>query len=389
MRRIHLRIISFILFFILLFTGFQLAKNKPLWNDEIYSQTGPVQGQSYGDMFLGKISEGSNAPLFYVIQKTLCLLAKYKLSIAGTSWFIVDQKSQIILRVFPNFYMALAITFIFYFFSRHYSVWAGFYALLVSFSSPMIWRYWVEARPYSLWILLTIVQILLFLVMLKDKQKSQNLWKWLMITHILMAFTVVFSLAQMVIISILLWYFGKEKKRLSPPKAYFVVTIISIVICLFYYAQAPKYNFWFDQKNPPVKLLTDCFPIEYIWMCGVYLFFYGFTYFFNKEKRKSLEEGKYCLSLLILTGLAALALLSVFIIKAVEYPNGFAVVSRYFLFLTPVVIIGSSLFSVELFKQFKGNRWISVNLVILFTGLLIIRFMKTYLEIYSLAIYWR
>ncbi len=317
MKSYQLKILSFFLFVLIFFIGIQLAQNKPLWNDEIYSQTGPIQNQSYAEMLAGKIEEGSNTPLFYIIQKTLCLLTRYQLSISEASWFVVDLKSQVLLRLFPNLYMALALTCIFYFFSRYYSLWWGCYAVLVSFSSPMIWRYWVEARPYSLWIFLMVIDIILFLVMVKDEKKAKSLWVWLIVTHILMAFTAVFSLAQIGIVSILLWGFGKEKKALEIPKKYFLGTALAIGIGLFYYTQAPKYHFWFDPQNPPWKLLTDCFPVENMWICGGYLIFYLFIFFIKKEKYAEFRQGQYGLSFLVLTSLSALVLMSIFIIKVV------------------------------------------------------------------------
>ncbi|VAX35580.1 hypothetical protein MNBD_UNCLBAC01-670 [hydrothermal vent metagenome] len=381
------KVVSFFLFFALLIFGFYLAQHKPLWNDEIYSQVGSIQGQSYFDMLSGNIEEGSNSPLFYFIQKTICLITQQKLSFSGASnWYIIDKKLQALLRVASNVFMALAITLIFYFFTHYYSWKAGLYAFLVTLSSPMIWRYWVEARPYALWICLTVIQLVLFFTLIKNKDKRASLWKWFILTHILMAFTAVFSLAQMVILSMILWWFGRQKKWMLPSKLYWIGTVLAIAICLFYYTQAPKYNFWFDQKNPPLKLLTDCFPIEQIVICGIYGIFF---IFFRKGNVAFREEGKYGLTALVLTSLAAGALMGIFIIKAVEYPNGFAVVSRYFLFLTPISIMVTTLFSVHLMRLFKNNFWMTINLSVVLSGLLIVRFMKTYLTIYELAIYWK
>jgi len=116
-------IISIILFLFLFKFGLLLAEHKPLWNDEIFSQTN-VEVRSYAQLFLGKASEGNNCPLFYVLQKAICDLVKYKAPEALIRRQLngVDAFSQIILRLQPVFFMALSIACIFYYFTRFNSI---------------------------------------------------------------------------------------------------------------------------------------------------------------------------------------------------------------------------------------------------------------------------
>ena len=72
------KIVSFLLFIILLTVGTSLAKYKPLWTDEIYSQVRSIEKLSYGAILLGPPGEGNTCPFFYLIQKTICDIFHYK-----------------------------------------------------------------------------------------------------------------------------------------------------------------------------------------------------------------------------------------------------------------------------------------------------------------------
>ena len=151
-------------FFILLAGGFLLSQHKLLWRDEIFTQQSAIDTHSYLDLLTSKIPDGNKNPLFYIIQKAVCDISSFHLPVTYSKEqnFIRDIPSQIILRIPSNIYMSLALALIFYFFARFVSVLAAFYALSVALVSPMVWMYWVEARPYSLWFLLTTIQLLLF-----------------------------------------------------------------------------------------------------------------------------------------------------------------------------------------------------------------------------------
>lgn len=116
--------LSLLLFFVCFRFGLILAESKPIWNDEFYSQLANVQGLSYGKMMAGQVNEGNNAPLFYLIQKVICDIASYQAPEAWVKgdWGYSDYYSRILLRVSPVFFMSLAAVFIFYYFSRVYSI---------------------------------------------------------------------------------------------------------------------------------------------------------------------------------------------------------------------------------------------------------------------------
>src|SRR5207244_2779711 len=127
-------------------------------------------------------------------------------------WNFNDQWTQFLLRISPNFFMSLTLTLIFYFFSRYYSIGLGVYAFLVSISSWMVWMYWVEARPYAQWFFLTTVQLLIFIRLLKEEKDNGRLWNMLLAVNIILSLTIMFSAAQILVVSSALMLFIKNRK---------------------------------------------------------------------------------------------------------------------------------------------------------------------------------
>ena len=201
------------IFIILLVTGFFLSQHKLLWNDELYSQQLVVDTRSYQEILLSQTPEGNKNPLFYLIQKVSCDIFSFHLPAvyADVRSRTRDIPAQIIMRVPSNIYISLAMALMFYFFTRFISVFAAIYALAAALVSPMVWMYWVEARPYPLIFLLTTVQLLLLsCTFIAPKIKTCNK---LFLTHILLALTSSGSIFQISITVLILWWKGKYSKR--------------------------------------------------------------------------------------------------------------------------------------------------------------------------------
>ena len=276
--------------------------------------------------------------------------------------------------------MSLSITLLFYFFTRYYSFGAGAYALLVTLSSFMVWAYWVEARPYALWFFLTTGQLLLFLSLLKDKKNNSFLWTWLAAVHLLLAFTLILSSIQIAIASFLLWAYNIEKSW----RKYFFMTVIPLSVCLFYYSQSMLYSYLLAN---PFQLIFYNIPPERIIIFFVYFIFW-LVYAWQKKKGGSslyptdaFPYGKPYGPLLILMLMAALMLLLIMRFRQPAAVGHTTLSERYFLYLTPVGIIAVVLFSLDLVRVCKRKRWMLANVVMALGGLLIIRFLRTCLEI--------
>jgi uncharacterized membrane protein len=373
---------SFLLFLVLAAGGYTLANHKRVWNDEIYTQVGLEQA-SYGRIIRGKLEEGNNPPLYYVIQKAVSQLVGYRSPPTWhttlSDWKINHPPSRLALRITPVIYMSLAITLIFYHFSRFYSLGTGLYSLFISFSSVMVWRYWAEARPYSLWVLLTTAQSLLFLTILRNKN-SPRLLVWLIVVNFLLSLTAVFSITQIVAVSLLYWLWVRKDV-----KSCFWLGMLPCLICLYYYIQAPKYHFWFEAT--PGQLIRDCFSRERFYLLYIFLFYlvvYGIqrrTQRFHLYQNGTIMEALPYFSFAVLMLFAVGAILLIFKLQASEPGHGFPVSNRYFITLTPISIIAATLLTHNLLASFQDKLWMQVILVVGIGSLVVPKFFKTMTEL--------
>ena len=220
--------------------GFNLAQRKPIWNDEILTQTAAIDKLSYGQIMLGIIKgEGNNHPLFYLIQKATCDLNHYRFPKAWEGEYLFsDPRSQMIMRIAPNIFMSLSVILLFYFFSSCYSWGVGLYTLLLAFSSSMTWIFWAEARPYSLWFFLSVVQSLLLLDVIRKRRFEPLVYRAFVMIHFLLALTAIVSILQIAVISILFWFLIKERRLAS----YIYLTFLPIGVSAFYYFQSSRFK---------------------------------------------------------------------------------------------------------------------------------------------------
>src|SRR6185295_844334 len=108
--------------------GHELSLRRPLWNDEIYTQTTVIDPRLYSDIIFFRIKklEGNSCPLFYVIQKGISDLFQYHFPLSWEhEWSVAEEGSQVIMRLSSNLFMSLSIALLVYFFARYYSWAAG------------------------------------------------------------------------------------------------------------------------------------------------------------------------------------------------------------------------------------------------------------------------
>ena len=85
--------------------------------------------------------------------------------------------------------------------------------------------------------------------------------------------------------------------------------------------------------------------------------------------------------------LEAFALLGFLILKDCGGPQGFALSSRYFVFLSPLGIIATTFFSYEIFKLSRKNLWMTTNVIIVLAGLIILRAIKTFIHLFDVGLF--
>jgi len=370
-------IFTLIIFILCLVAGFRLAEIKPLWNDEIHMQIAIIERFSYKDILLVAMTEGNICPLFYLLHKGICDLFKFRLTqpwVALTE--IHDLSAQRIMSINPIIFMSLTIAILFYFFSTRFSLWAGGYAFIVSLSSYMIWVYWAEARYYSQWVFLTTAQSLLFLAILEEEKINYRKWTLLVVTHFFMAFTIVLSLVQIVSVSILLWIYRRGKWH-----HYIFLTLIPAVVCFVYYYFASKLPFWI--WGDPLTLIFANIPRDRLFLFFIYaivLILFALRQKWGRPKifNEHIElMGRKYFAFFVLIMMAAIAFLIVFILGDTKQQAGFAVSNRYFIFLTPIGIIATALFSIDFVRILSGRKWIQSCLIGGLAFLLYVRISRT------------
>ncbi len=355
-----IKVMSLVLFCAFIVGGLWVSAGKRLWNDEVFSFFNSVNNISYTQMALAKIPEGNNTPLFYAMQKAWLSLGSYRMPVTWVDMHspsvYPDFYSNIFLRFWPVVCMSLAVVGVFYFFSRFYSIWLGLYALLVALSTFMVWAYAFEARPYALWFLLTTIQGCLFIRCWGDQKAYERLVPWLILCHVLLALSVVFSLIQISAVCLLLWVLKDRDWR-----RYIGLWLIPTIMALFYYTHAPKYKFFFVDSMR--ELISANLPTDRLLILALF----GVFWFFNgvKGEAKRLTGAFGGFTLMVLLG--CWVVLATLPLKDPDKIEGFRISNRYFICLAPLGIMATTLFSYYLTQAFKGwMRWLVVLALLVF-----------------------
>ena len=360
------------LFTLLLFIGFLLSQHKLLWIDECFTQHVSVDRPSYADILSLHFPDGNKCPLFYVLQKlnSNIFSFNYPQGQAEGSHDASDVHAQIIIRIPSNIYMSLAMACIFYYFTRFFSLYTAFYAMAISLVSPMVWTYWVEARPYSLWFLLTTAQLLFYCSsVLPPKIKTG---KFIGFIHVLLVLTTPGSILQVSIITLMLFCKGVYKKR-----QLIFPWLLPMCIFLFYYFLVPVYKF---KTFNFMTCLFDAVMPEHLF---VYII-YAVIAWMLSNKHKEYSSNTFFLPVFLLFLLSGCFVLFIDLFT-VNYQFGFF--SRYLIYLVPADTLMFTLASYDLWQWTRKNVWVCMNLSIFLGGLLVVRGLMTYREILATALY--
>lgn len=367
---------SSLVFIACLSIGFWIAQQKYLWNDECYTAVSSVDGQSYISQLSGHIPEGSNAPLFYLLQKSFCQVIGYQIPVAWKEGHWDDNaQARIMLRVIPVVCMSLSIALVFLYFAYAYSFWTALYSLLIYVSSYMLWIYWAEARPYSVIVLVTTIQSLLFLHIVSRKEEGNKEWIALAAAHVFLSLTFIFSLGLIWAASVIIWF-----KRRWDKKRFLLIAVLPTAVALYYYAQAPRYPFYFDLT--PEQLIRDNVSRERFYILLIFAVFLlaswlgtrikWLRYPVNQELNKA---GAYFFFTLLALS-AAFAVLGLFMLNPSPPGEGFPITSRYFIYLMPVGVIASVLMTRAVIQSLFAYWWLQLVIAGLIGYLVVHRFLK-------------
>src|SRR5437870_3872485 len=107
------------LFCVCLFLGRELSAAKPLWNDELYTQKYTIESSSWLCILEGKTVEGSNAPLYYLLQKGIESAMQYHLPFSWHDFSdgrINHLPSQALLRASSDIFISISVVLIVWYF---------------------------------------------------------------------------------------------------------------------------------------------------------------------------------------------------------------------------------------------------------------------------------
>ncbi len=346
------KILSVAVLLLCMAIGLWIAQRQPLWNDEFFSLVSSVHNPSYQDMFSGRIAEGNNTPLFYVVQKLFLGITAYKYPepwLQG-NWSYVDTYSQTFLRLGPVLFVALSLALVFYFFAQKYSPWTGLLAVVVYFSSYMVWVHWAEFRPYGLVMFLSTVQFMCLDLVLKAKSNADSALWWLVVVHILLSLTSILTLGQILAASMVVW-FWKHRDF----KKYIFLTFLPLAIGLFYYSQAPKFQFYYDLS--PEQLLRDnvsrqrFYVLMIFGVCALMGLFKDRLAALRRVHWQELAKPLPYFIFLVLTLIFTAVVMFVFGLKQTGH-QGFPITSRYFIYLTPLGVFVAVWAAMALWRSF-------------------------------------
>ncbi len=362
-----IRIWTGILFVLLVAFGWGVASHRCLWNDEYYSLLFITLGKSYKAIVMG-LPEGSNSPLFFILQKAQCDLFSYHPPQEWVKghWEGVHVFDQFFLRIQSVVFMSAALSAVFFYFGRRNSWGLGLYALAVTMTSFLFWVHWTEARPYAGWFALSLFQILFLLNILEGPvDQNKKSWRYLVLTHWLLAFASIISAVQIIAAGAVLWMFHRPRLLWYVP-----LVLLPLGICGFYYIHVPYSPSFF--VDGPAALINANIPKDRL----LFIFMSALVLIFQCRGKNCMAylEIKYLAFFLLMLGAFGLLLLKLKYGQAVGR-QGMQISNRYFLSLTPTGIVGTVLLSEYLIRAFPSRVW-RVAAVVILAAFLVFRFQR-------------
>jgi len=375
-----------ILWCVIFAVGMWLAMHKPLWCDELYGQKVTIEGSSWGKILTGRINnEGNNFPLYYAIQKAVTSTAHFNLPDELIKDFelptekrkynlFVYPKGQILLRLLPDALTSSAIVFLVRFFWIREGIVVGFMAFLSALTSGMVWRYWVEARPYPLWFLLTLLQALFLIQLITESGPSSRVKIRLMICHWLLAVTAPLGFIQVIIAQAVLFQFGQ--RRLMDHLWAGILPVCGVLFFLnhrsssaLYMGTSPIGIIWLNFSYEQLSLLFFYFMALIclkVWVCN------------NTSIEQRPWKGLAHFSNLLMGFCLSIMIIAYIYWRWPQGQNGFPVLGRHFYFLSALtVVMVPSMFS-DLWLRSKGSPFWRGVFLVFFTVLLISQFIGSF-----------
>ncbi|MBF0505033.1 MAG: hypothetical protein HQL14_08030 [Candidatus Omnitrophica bacterium] len=367
-------IVGLLIFSVFFSIGLLLARHKPLWDDELWEQQMSVQDTSWLKIISGHTVDWNNFPLYHALQKAFMQMIHWKLPFAldGT-WFVVHPQAQLVMRLLPDFLVSIAMTAIVLFFGFRSGFVPGLATLLICLSMPMVWVYWVEARSYSLWFMLTVFQSLLFLdtAARKESQAPRGLF---LLTFCGLCLTAPLGILQTIVCQGLLWCAGIKGR-----KFYLVTGAVPLFLGAYYFILRDKMGMFPGVPWP--SLFFDNFPMEEL------VFLSGYVIFLLLLRASLPSVSLGCAFLPFCFVFIVISFIGIFYVVSKSVPHAAPVVSRHFIFLTPVSIIMTAAIFSDLWQAAAKRFWWSSGVLIIFASGLLSQALSVFISVNRLGVY--
>lgn len=365
--------LTIFIFLICLGLGIGLSSRRALWNDEIYSQVSAIQRNSYQKIILSGIKgEGNKSPLFYLQQKILCDVFRYQAS--PDLWKYADGLfEKIFLRLPTVIEISVFLALLFYFFTNRFNLWLGIFGVLIALSSPMLWWYWAEARPYGLWVLLTGAQMLLFIKMIESPLIGQNSWISMFFIHTALVLTSVISIIQITVVSGILLFKNRSWMKFT------FLFLIPAGLVLYYKPIGNSHDVIFTLTID--QMLRDCIARDRLYI----LLFYPVLLILYLLQNK-LPKAKFFINNFIVKVFPFFLSVGLMILTTVLFliylrrnatNTGQYIVSRHVIFLLPIGMITVTYLTGLVWETLR-NQWVRVVIIIAILGLLSYRLSRVW-----------
>ena len=392
------------LFFVFLAAGFYLSSRKPLWTDEIFTQVTSIDPHSYLDVLSGQLpGEDNLCPLYYLIHKAACDLTGYRFPQAWDGvWSFSDHEGQMKMRIPSIIFMATALAGFVTWGSALYGAGGAIIAAGLSLSSFMVWAYVAEARPYALWFLLSLLQIMVWFKVIDTPSPRPRWVLLLLLLHLFLALTIVFSIGQIVLISLLIAISKRDAK------AGFVTGILPAMIVIYYLSKSMGMTWWtgwlpssseVEGSMPPIPQMfmaayaqvIKAFPVELVFL-GLLLMIVisrGGIFPGSSVKVSTVADRNLKVLWSYLAGLwfYAWIIVAVFMFFTNKAASGAVVQDRYFIFLNPAALIAGFLSGGFILQRLGGEHKLRWAMMAVFSGLWVNMLIRTVLDLTALGIY--
>ncbi|MBF0571784.1 MAG: hypothetical protein HQL12_07900 [Candidatus Omnitrophica bacterium] len=370
-------IVGMLVFSFFFSIGILLARHKPLWTDELHGQQVDIQRTSWPDIISGHTQDANKFPLHIMLQKAFLRLFNYKLAFVWDgSGLVVNSQAQLVLRILPDILMSVALTAIVLFFGYRSGFAGGAVAVLISLSMPMVWLFWAEARPYSLWFMLTVFQSLLFLDTVSKREINMPALPFAVV-HWGLCLTAPLGLIQTIVCQGLLWC--AQNKRI---KFHLITGLVPLFLGTYYMIAQEKMSMCLFVSWQGIFLRN--YPFEGLVFLGMYIILL-FLSLHEKECRKYFLFGRIFLPFCLVFIAIALAGLFYTFWKAV--PQSTPVAERHFIFLTPIAIIMTAAVFSDLWLACERLFWRRLGLIIIFAAGLLGQLLTTFVVAYHSPFY--